>query len=518
MIRIQKKIIVAILCLVHCILYANEPVRLSAQVCVIGGGSGGIGAALSAARAGAQVVLVEKQNVLGGTSTLGFVNNWEPGPDSQYAYEIYQRMKKISNAIAVTKDVRGDKHYGVLKIDSEATYFSTLRRSDLPPPGGVVFNAGKFEQVILEMLQATQRCNLLLNTSFVKAYTENKRVASIEAISTEGTVYQVTADVFIDCTGDLLVCRDAGCEYMLGADPKYLFHEPSAPETPNKELNAISLCYQIRRSQNPVKAVIPEGEFNYGRATAVAYDIPGKEDLLSINPLGIMEGKYLIEHGYDSAYQQAKKIVDHHWAHLQTFPHFTEYEFDSYAPMLGIRESYRLTGEYVLTQNDLLQGFRMQEQTDIIALADHPMDVHGRNTSLKEVKDAYGVPYRCLIPKGWENVLVASRSAGFSQIAASSCRLSRTILAIGQAAGFAAYLSSTLKIPVKDVPIERVQAEINLKLRPKYELNAMPLPINENIGHISDGFIFSDNTFSFSTFPSFTRRHITLYLLSTVVK
>jgi len=80
----MKKFIV-ILCLIQCTLYANEPVHLTTQVCVIGGGSGGIGAALAAARAGAQVVLIEKRNALGGTSTLGYVNNWEPGVDGQYA-------------------------------------------------------------------------------------------------------------------------------------------------------------------------------------------------------------------------------------------------------------------------------------------------------------------------------------------------------------------------------------------------------------------------------------------------
>ena len=483
------------LCVLHCTLFANEPIRITTQVCVIGGGSGGIGAALSAARAGTQVILVEKRNALGGTSTLGFVNNWEPGVDGQYAYEIYQRMRDIPGAIAVTKNVhlaKAGAPYAILKIDSQATYQSTLRRSDLVPPGGVVFDADKFDQVVRGMLQETQQCKLLLNTSFVKAFTKGKKVIEVSAISDDGVSYLIEADVFIDCTGDLLVCRDAGCEYIFGADPKSLYNEPSAPETRNNELNAISLCYRIRYSDTPQKAVMPDGEFNYG-LIAVSYDIPGKEDLLSINPLGIMEGKYLIDHGYDSAYNRAKEIVDHHWAQLQTYPHFRNYEFDCYAPMLGIRESYRLLGEYMLTQNDLLQGFNNQKHSDIIALADHPMDVHGRNTVLGTVKEAYGVPYRCLIPKGWENLLVASRSAGFSHIAASSCRLSRTILSIGQAAGFAAYLSSNLEIPIKDVPIERIQAEVNLKLRPKYQPDVMPQPIRKYIGSIPGPFLFSDN-------------------------
>ena len=501
----KKKCILLVLCLLHCAIHANEPVlvnepvHLTTQVCVIGGGSGGIGAALSAARAGAQVVLIEKQHALGGTSTLGFVNNWEPGVGGRYAYEIYQRMTKIPNAMAITREMYRSHNpsYAMDRIVPEASYYSTLRRSDVNalkiPCGGVVFDADIFDRTVREMLQETQRCTLMLNTSFIKSHTGNKKIVSVECMSAEGTIYTITADVFIDCTGDLLVCRDAGCEYMLGADPKHLFNEPSAPETQNNDLNAISLCYRIRRSQNPEKAETPAGIFNYG-FSAVSYDIPGKKDLLSINPLGIMDGNYLIEHGYDSAYLYAKKIVDHHWARLQNHPPFEDYEFDGYAPMLGIRESYRLSGEYILTQNDLLEGYRAQTHGDIIALADHPMDVHGRHTSLGIIKDAYGIPYRCLIPKGWENLLVASRSAGFSQIAASSCRLSRTILSLGHAAGFAAYLASSLKIPVKDVPVARIQAEVNLMLRPKSEPDALPLQINEHIGSISAaGFLFSDN-------------------------
>ena len=132
---------------------------------------------------------------------------------------------------------------------------------------------------------------------------------------------------------------------------------------------------------------------------------------------------------------------------------------------------------YVLTQNDLLDGLPNQKHKDIITLADHPMDLHGENSSLKTLKEAYGVPYRCLIPKGFDNLLVASRGAGFSHIAASSCRLSRTMMSIGHAAGFAAWLCASEERAVWDVPIHRVQAEMNLKLRPKKDLNADPLPL-----------------------------------------
>lgn len=73
------------------------------------------------------------------------------------------------------------------------------------------------------------------------------------------------------------------------------------------------------------------------------------------------------------------------------------------------------------------------------------MDTHGRSTGragCSEMEEPYGVPYRCLIPKGFQNLLIASRAAGFSSLAASSCRLSRTMIQLGQAAGTAACLAA----------------------------------------------------------------------------
>ncbi len=81
----------------------QEVTRLKTDVCIVGAGSGGIGAALAASRAGAEIVLIEKQGRIGGTSTMAFVNNWEPGPGCSYAREIYDRMMAASGAVSVSK-------------------------------------------------------------------------------------------------------------------------------------------------------------------------------------------------------------------------------------------------------------------------------------------------------------------------------------------------------------------------------------------------------------------------------
>jgi hypothetical protein len=325
------------------------------------------------------------------------------------------------------------------------------------------------------------KCKLMLNTAFVNASVKNKEIKTIDAVASSGQRYQITAKVFIDCTGGSFVCRNAGCEMLIGEESRTRFGEPSAPETPGQTLNAISLCYQIRPAEDPGlpdTLVQPDSDHpdRNHRISAHVCGPVGPEQKLTVNPLGILEGNLILDQDPDELYERGKDLVDKHWARLHIYPHFRDYEFDSYAPRLGIRESYRVVCRYVLTQNDLLDGLPEQEHKDIITLADHPMDLHGENSSLKILKEAYGVPYRCLIPEGFDNLLVAGRGAGFSHIAASSCRLSRTMMSLGHAAGIAAGLCASEDRAVWDVPVRRIQEAMDLTLRPKYDLSADPLP------------------------------------------
>lgn len=487
-----------IILLLVCLCFSNPvPAQksnyIATDVCVVGGGSAGIGAALAASRAGAEVVLVEKTGKIGGTSTQSYVNNWEPGPGCSYSYEIFRRMSQKPGYIGVARNQHvhtSEEPYQLWLIDSTLNYNNTLRRFEgerLP------FDIDEFNKVTQQMLDETGRCKLLLNTSFTKAQVKGNRIESIEAISASGVRLVVVAKIYIDCTGIAALCRNIGCKMMVGAEPQSQFEEPSAPDVANRKVNAISLCYQIKPSPdtNYTNPNNPQ-DFDYSAAAWVTGPV-GREHKLTINPYGIIEGEEFLNQPYDSIYSQARKIIDKHWAKIRTYPPFRKYVFDSYAPELGIRESYRVKCEYILTQNDLLKGLSQQTHHDVITLADHPMDVHGKNTILKEIKEAYGVPYRCLIPKGWCNLLVAGKCAGFSHIAASSCRLSRTMMSLGHAAGFAASIAAREGLLVLDVPTERIQAEMNLKLRSKTDKDADPQLIYKTIGILKHNFLCCDN-------------------------
>ena len=88
------------------------------------------------------------------------------------------------------------------------------------------------------------------------------------------------------------------------------------------------------------------------------------------------------------------------------------------------------------------------------------MDVHGEagtHGGPRELVEPYGIPYRCLIPRGFDNLLVASRAASFSALAASSCRLSRTMMHLGQAAGTATALATVLGVGYPEVPPDQLR-------------------------------------------------------------
>ena len=116
-------------------------------------------------------------------------------------------------------------------------------------------------------------------------------------------------------------------------------------------------------------------------------------------------------------------------------------------------------------QNVTVQKVRFADGKSVVEsrtlVADHPCDTHGgHNKGIKPLREPCGVPFRCLIPKGTRNLLITCRAASFSSIAASSCRLSRTMMQLGQAAGTAVALAKELKVELPDVPAERLRESL----------------------------------------------------------
>ncbi len=453
---------------------------------IIGGGSGGVGAAIAATRAGVKTLLVEAQAWLGGTSTSGGVNVWEMGVGGTgIPFEIYRRLKAMPGAVGIYSCGR---HFSWQKegffwphqldrcifpggenvVDPARHYLHTLRRHPGPDQvkdeafsrefwHGVPFEPVKFHQVVMAMLEETGKAEVRLLTRLESVEAGAGRVKSV-SLSDGSTV---RARYFIDGTGNGSLCQKAGCAQLSGIDPQSRFGEPSAPELQSDTVNAATLIFRVspvgEELIEPLPAGIPEAIWwRQGPVVSCVNHYPNGDR--NINMLPTMEGAEYMRLGEVAAYAECRRRVYCHWHFLQThFPEFRRYRLTWIAPMMGVRETWRTVCEKMLTENDINAGLSGQKDGDIIAIADHALDRHGVKGACPEVREPYGIPYRCLIPKGMQNLLIACRGAGFSSIAASSCRLSRTMLQLGQAAGTAVALAKEAQgdLPLVSGPLLR---------------------------------------------------------------
>ena len=443
---------------------------------VVGAGSGGFAAALAAARLGISVLLVEKSNSLGGTATRGGVNSWEPGVGGTgIPLELYKRLKRIPNAVGIYKYNRhicwpappGEPAFpgAELTIDPTRTYADTLRRHGgghfheseqfiRETWAGVPFEPEVCASEMEKMLAETGHCTVLKETAFTEATHANGRLESL----TLSNGQTVSARFFIDATADIWLARAVGCKTAFGQEPRSLYNEPSAPVQPNQKINGVTLLYRV--SKNPADgppeiATLPPPKENEATCwwantfpAAVFTQYPNGD--FNVNALPLMEGLQAHELGPQKAHAECLRRVRAHWQHMRrTHPDLSNLHLTWVAPGLGVREGHRLIGREVLIEHDLTAGISRQTDADIIALADHARDTHGADTGRNhcgELAEPYGIPFRSLLPEEFENLAVACRGGSFSSVAASSCRLSRTMMQLGQAAGTAAALGTASKL------------------------------------------------------------------------
>jgi len=411
------------------------------DICVIGGGSGGFGAACAAARHGARVILIEAGNGLGGTSTYAGVNNYEPVAGATgLPQELYEYLRQTPKAVSIQKRVEKyspDRPWGKYTCASETDYRLSLSRKTGMP---ITFEPEQMDKAMQHFLKEAG-CTVLLETRFTAHQQKKDRITSITVQNAQGT-HTIQASVFIDATADIYLARAAGCKNAIGTETPEAYAEPSAPEKPEMILNNTSLCYRITPLAPNETPTIPPPPDNIDldklKPVVSIRTYPNGD--LNMNPLHTMTGKEAYDLG-GKAYDVAQDRIKAHWHILQTRYGF---EFERYkkiwtSPMLGIRETHRLVGQYVLREQDLNLTLANQDHDDIIAIADHSIDFHGARPS-RELDGPYGIPFRCLLPNEIQNLLVACRGASFSSIGASSCRLSRTMMVLGQAAGTGAAL------------------------------------------------------------------------------
>ena len=442
---------------------------MSKRILVIGGGSAGVGAAYRAALCGAAVTLIEADGCLGGASTLGGVNCHEPGIASLGLNRVlYEHLKGMENAVGIGRTTRPytrESNAGFNEIIPGIPYEATLRRGDLKPlqVARVHFEPLAMAEAMRETL-VSAGVKLLLNTRFRSALISGGRVTGAVLEDAGGERFTLPCDAIIDCTADANVFRSLGIKTYFGEDACSAFGEPSAPDVPKPIVNGVSLCFRVAPGDtgNEAPAWVYDTEAaDWIRSTPLpaanvnAY--PNGD--LNYNPLPLMEGAEYHALPEEKRMSVLTARLYLYWEKMKR-EHGHSGHIVSVFPRAGVRESYRCDTLTMLTENEMRRGCASQGD-DIIALADHVLDTHGarsKKLSLPSaLHDPYGVPMGSLIAKDYGNLLVAGRCAGFTHVAASSCRLTRTMMDIGEAAGAIASLSSD----AREVNAAKVREALN---------------------------------------------------------
>ncbi len=442
---------------------SDIPIVDHVDVLVVGGGPAGIAAAVGAARAGARTALVEIYGFLGGMATAGlvgpFMTSFSGDGQSQLIGgifdELVQRMVEIGGAIH-PRDVRAGS--------AEAGYY--IFGHDHVTP----FDPEALKRVADEMVQESG-ISLYLHTSFIEPLMEGNWIKGA-VIHNKSGLQAVTAQVVIDCTGDADVAYRTGAPTLFGREqdhltqPMTMFFRVANVDDAIVDTYALEHPEERGRLFHPyVEAAKLNGDFPIMRDKAGIYRTQEK-GVWRVNTSRLQKLDGTNARDLVNAELEGREQVQILMRFFRKYlPGFEKAVLLDTAVQIGVRETRRIVGDYTLTADDLATGITFD---DVIALASFPVDLHpavgdggGTDTGLAmgyKTAPVYQIPYRCLVPRGVEQLLVAGRSVSGTREALAAIRIMPVCFALGQAAGVAGAMAVANETSVRDIEIGRLQA------------------------------------------------------------
>lgn len=433
---------------------------LQADVCVLGAGMGGTGCVYRLIKNGFNVVVIDRNVDFGGTCVFAGVDGFEPGVSLEGMHTLLKDILEQDGNGHVLEDVPNcnlfdpdngmnwDNHsfsrypWG-LSVHSELGYEKTMYRR-----GGkrFQFDADAMPAAIRKVLSPYEaHLTTLFGYSYQSCAAKDGKITAITATNGNQTV-TVEAKYFVDASGDIVLARDAGCAHTIGTEGRDAYDEPSADEA-SDTVNGVSYVFRIRPVADKQHIdPLPEGftppdtqwtENRMRRCVSCFCLYPNGD--INVNMLPTMQGQEYLGLGA-AADCEGHARVRAYWHYLQTEKGMQGYTLERIF-QAGIRETYRLIGKHVLTEKDVRAG--QSPLPSVAAIADHALDIHGKNGMCKELDKPYAIPLECTMTNEFDNLFVACRGASFSHIAGASARLNRTILSLGEHVG--EHISALLK-------------------------------------------------------------------------
>ncbi|MDQ8052644.1 MAG: FAD-dependent oxidoreductase [Pedobacter sp.] len=438
------------------------PIRAEVDVLVVGGGPSGLIAAQAAADDGLKVMLIESRSFVGGNLTIGLpILGFLGQKGNQIIKGLPQKfIDRLKERDAASEHRPCPLHMSLTLVEQEA-----------------VKNVG------LEMLNEAG-VEVLLYVFFAGVIMDADTIKGVIIESKSGREV-ILAKTVIDCTGDADVAFKASveCEYgndAGGVQPPTLMFCMGNVDT---EKLRLSIAHEPRTY---LTDFIPSEYFGQNNQFIVVgmrslmeqarqngFDLPVERTIIIT---GLREGEVWINmtrvngvNGTDPesltfGEKEGRRQIADIQRYLTTYvPGFEEAHFTKMAPFIGIRETRRIVGKYVLTSNDILGCKRFD---DSIAVASYPLDIHhpeGGGCTLTWCGDCYDIPYRSLLPQKIENLLVAGRCISTTHEAMSAIRVMAPCMAMGEAAGRAAKLAIRNQVVPADLDVQLLREELLAK-------------------------------------------------------
>lgn len=421
----------------------NREVELTCDLTVVGGGLSGVCAAVTAAREGTKVVLIQDRPVLGGNASSE-VRLWALGATSHMG-----------------NNNRWSREGGVINELLTENLFRNREGNSLI-----------FDTIILEKVREEKNITLLLNTS---VYNLNKgegddsdyeKIECVEAFNSQNsTKYRVTSPLFCDSSGDGIISFMAGVPFRMGAESSEEFGEKFTPKADYGELLGHSLYFYSKTTDRPVKYTPPSFALKDIKSNMPKYKIIRKEHK-GCNFWWIEYGGRMdTVHDTEEIKWELWKVVYGVWDYIKNSGDFEDVEnmdLEWVGTTPGKRESRRFEGEYMLKQQDLIE---QREFYDAVAFGGWSLDLHnadgvyGSQNSCDQwhSKGVYQIPYRCFTPQNIENLFITGRIISTTHVAFASSRVMGTCAHGAQAVAVAASLciKNNLK-PSAYIDIERI--------------------------------------------------------------
>lgn len=394
--------------------------EITSDFVVVGGGLAGVCAAISAARSGLKVSLVQDRPVLGGNSSSE-VRLWILGATSHMG-----------------NNNRWARESGIINEIMIENLFSNKEGNPII-----------FDSILLDKVKKEKNISLFLNTSVYHVNkSDNDTISSVIGYCSQNeTKYAFNSKLFCDCSGDGIVGFLSGAAFRMGAESSDEFGEQFAPTIEYGELLGHSIYFYSKDTGSPVKYNPPSF------ALDVSKEIPRYK---SFNSKDFGCRLWWIEYGgrKDTVHDTEEikwelwKIVYGVWNHIKNSGEFPEAEnltLEWVGTIPGKRESRRFEGDYMIVQQDIVE---QRKHKDAVAFGGWSIDLHPGDGVFSEKpgcnqwhsKGIYQIPYRSLYSRNISNLFFAGRIISASHVAFGSTRVMATSAFLGQAVGNAAYL------------------------------------------------------------------------------